>query len=261
MAQFVGAQRVKGLVDRFGTAIAPSIPPNMATDGKEEMYEEEHVHRVYQEIAHHFSSTRYKAWPIVERFLTELAPGSVGLDIGCGNGKYLPVNPNIFIIASDRSEALIKIASKHQPHSTVIADNLSLPHPNGRFDFAISIAVVHHLSTRERRVKAVEAILDTLKPPQDSFEGGKALIYVWALEQKNSRRGWDAGDEQDVMVPWVRRGKGSDKSAESTQTFLRYYHLYRSNELEDDICAAGGRVLNHGYEKDNWWAIATPLPR
>lgn len=42
-------------------------------------------------------------WPIVERFLLGLPDGSVGLDIGCGNGKYLTVNPKILIIASDRS--------------------------------------------------------------------------------------------------------------------------------------------------------------
>lgn len=41
-------------------------------------------------------------WPIVERFLKELPSGSVGLDVGCGNGKYLAVNPHIFIVASDR---------------------------------------------------------------------------------------------------------------------------------------------------------------
>ena len=65
-------------------------------------YEEEHVHQVYEQIASHFSSTRYKPWPIVERFLKELSPGSVGLDVGCGNGKYLTVNQDVFIIASDR---------------------------------------------------------------------------------------------------------------------------------------------------------------
>ncbi|KAK2787434.1 tRNA methyltransferase, has a role in tRNA modification [Emmonsiellopsis sp. PD_33] len=222
-----------------------------------ERYEELHVHSVYQEIAHHFSSTRYKPWPIVERFLKELPPGSIGLDIGCGNGKYLPVNPNVFIIASDRSEALARIASQHNPHSAIVADNLNLPHPVRHFDFAISIAVVHHLSTPERRVKAVESILQTLKPPCGNQEGGKALIYVWALEQKNSRRGWDAGDDQDVMVPWVRKGKSSDNSEEETKTFHRYYHLYESQELERDIVAAGGQVLDHGYEKDNWWAIAS----
>lgn len=41
-------------------------------------------------------------WPIVEGFLRDLPDGAVGLDIGCGNGKYLKVNPNIFVAASDR---------------------------------------------------------------------------------------------------------------------------------------------------------------
>lgn len=65
-------------------------------------YEERNVHEVYQQIAGHFSSTRYKPWPIVERFLQNLPPGAIGLDVGCGNGKYLPVNKSVFIIASDR---------------------------------------------------------------------------------------------------------------------------------------------------------------
>ena len=218
-------------------------------------YEETHVHRVYEEIASHFSSTRYKPWPIVERFLKGLAPGSIGLDIGCGNGKYLAVNPDIFIVASDRSANLVKIASQHQPHSCLVADNLNLPHPLGFFDFAISIAVVHHLSTPQRRIQAVAAILDLLRRPTEAETEVRALIYVWALEQKNSRRGWDEGDDQDVMVPWVMK-----QGPEAGKTFNRYYHLYRQGELEHDIIEAGGVVLEAGYEKDNWWAIAAPRP-
>lgn len=38
----------------------------------------------------------------MEQFLKQLQPGSVGLDVGCGNGKYLTVNKDVFIIASDR---------------------------------------------------------------------------------------------------------------------------------------------------------------
>ena len=216
-----------------------------------EKYEEQHVHEVYQQIASHFSSTRYKPWPIVETFLQSLSPGSVGLDVGCGNGKYLTVNRDVFIIGSDRSSNLVKIAAEHEPHSAVVADTLALPHQTGRFDFAISIAVIHHLSTLERRREAIKAILECLK------DGGKALIYVWALEQKTSRRGWDEGHEQDVMVPWVMKtGKKNPNEDGSTEkTFQRYYHLYRSGELEEDIVGVGSEVFESGYEKDNWWAI------
>lgn len=147
---------------------------------------------------------------------------------------------------------------RHQPHSTIVADILNLPHPHSFFDFAISIAVVHHLSTPARRVQAISEILKTLKPATDQGPGGKALIYVWALEQKTSRRGWDKGDQQDVMVPWVmKRNSTETGSNEQAKTFHRYYHLYEAEELERDICSAGGHVLDSGYEKDNWWAIAT----
>jgi tRNA (uracil-5-)-methyltransferase TRM9 len=120
----------------------------------------------------------------------------------------------------------------------------------------------------------VKAILEILRPSSGSQEGGKALIYVWALEQKDSRRGWDEGHEQDVMVPWVlkqkkekkvkqRRGEKphsgeQEQEQEGDKTFLRYYHLYKKGELEQDIGEAGGVVLESGYEKDNWWAITTP---
>lgn len=43
-----------------------------------------------------------QAWPIVERFLQELPAGSVGLDVGCGNGKNMLVNKDVFIVGSDR---------------------------------------------------------------------------------------------------------------------------------------------------------------
>lgn len=191
----------------------------------------------------------------------------------------------------------MNIAKQHEPHDVVVADNLSLPHPPHTFDFAISIAVVHHLSTPARRVEAVKCILDLLRPSLQGVSGsaGRALIYVWALEQKSSRRGWDEGGEQDVMVPWVMTAKkekvpkkkkqkrrGGENTAanddegekendmqseekldtpevkpEGDKTFLRYYHLYRKGELEGDIEQAGGRVLESGYEKDNWWAIAS----
>lgn len=163
-------------------------------------------------------------------------------------------------MGSDRSTNLVRIAKQHQSHDAVVADILNLPHPKATFDFAISIAVIHHLSTRERRVEAIRSILELLK------RDGKALLYVWALEQASSRRGWDEGDEQDVMVPWVTRSKSSTKtdsevisssSDQAEKTFQRYYHLYRKGELEEDAENAEGKALESGYEKDNWWAIVT----
>ncbi|KAK3062703.1 hypothetical protein LTS18_003532, partial [Coniosporium uncinatum] len=87
---------------------------------------------------------------------------------------------------------------------------------------------------------------------------------------KGSRRGWDEGCEQDVLVPWVMKGQQKSSSSgpenadgtridkERSRTFQRYYHLYRKGELERDVEQASGVVVEAGYEKDNWWAIVAP---
>jgi tRNA (uracil-5-)-methyltransferase TRM9 len=194
----------------------------------------------------------------VEEFLKQRQRGTVGIDVGCGNGKYLGVNKEIFILGSDRSDGLIGCAREFG-HEVMVADGLSLPHPEGRFDFAISIAVIHHFSTPERRTQAIRHILSKLKP------GGEALIYVWALEQESSRRGYKEGDPQDVLVPWVLqkkkpKKKGEDEEEESKEkeennTKYRYYHLYKQGELEQNAQSAGGLITRHGYERDNWYTV------
>ena len=103
-------------------------------DSKPAEYEEQHVHAVYDQIASHFSSTRYKVrrpsrdpylasyplryqpWPIIANFLASLPTGWVGLDSGTGNGKYLHLPADrpgsILTIGMDRSWNLLQIA-KH----------------------------------------------------------------------------------------------------------------------------------------------------
>ncbi|PHH67640.1 hypothetical protein CDD82_1249 [Ophiocordyceps australis] len=219
----------------------------------QEAYEDTHVHAVYEAIAPHFSSTRHKPWPLVTSFLLSQQPGSIGLDIGCGNGKYHNVNPSLHLLASDRSASLARLACAHQHQhraDVAVADLLSLPYRASAVDFVISIAVVHHLSTRARRRDAIAALLACLRPSPQA----RALIYVWALEQASSRRGWDNGSPQDALVPWVMRAQGAPQA-----TYQRYYHLYRQGELDDDVRAAGGTIIDSGYERDNWWVVCSRL--
>ncbi|KAI1397800.1 S-adenosyl-L-methionine-dependent methyltransferase [Hypoxylon fuscum] len=275
-------------VSSASSASRPSAAMGMDTGigAAAESYEQQHVHSVYESIASHFSATRYKPWPVVASFLESLPPGSVGLDVGCGNGKYLDVNRDIVILGSDRSANLVRLArdlkvvgsaaesrGKSSAGAEVVgvADGLELPFGGSRrVDFAICIAVLHHLSTRERRIEGVKALLDCVVPG-----AGKVLVYVWALEQGSSRRGWDEGTaDQDQLVPWVLRqnkkklkkeasreednGRSPDDKDTGDTTYQRYYHLYRKGELEEDAVAAGGEILDSGYDKDNWWAIASP---
>lgn len=224
-------------------------PPD--EDQPPQAYEEQHVHSVYKAIAPHFSATRHKPWPRVAAFLQEQLPGSVGLDVGCGNGKYLPVNPAVYMLGSDYSAALVGLARSEGRGEAIVADGLALPHRESSVDFAISIAVIHHLSTRERRREGIRALLDCVR----GQGAGRVLVYVWALEQASSRRGWDEGSAQDRMVPWVMRARKGEEVPD--RTFQRYYHLYRKGELEEDAVAVGGTVVECGYERDNWWVVCS----
>ncbi|KAL8267397.1 hypothetical protein R6Q59_004741 [Mikania micrantha] len=140
--------------------------------------EKKYVHRVYDAIAPHFSATRFAKWPKVSAFLNTLPSGSVILDAGCGNGKYLGLNPNCFFIGCDISAPLIQICSD-RGHEVLVADAVNLPYRSGYGDAAISIAVLHHLSTEHRRKKAIDELVRVVK------KGGHVLITVWAVEQED----------------------------------------------------------------------------
>ncbi|CAM1504199.1 Fc.00g017900.m01.CDS01 [Cosmosporella sp. VM-42] len=242
------ATPVAALSDSARSAASASSSGHVpASSSSPETYEATHVHAVYEAIAPHFSSTRHKPWPFVSTFLNGLRPGSVGLDVGCGNGKYLPVNPALHIFGSDYSAALVRLAKTERGGDVAVADGMALPYRAASFDFVISVAVIHHLSTQERRREAILRLLECVIPVE-----GRVLVFVWALEQGSSRRGWDEGSEQDTLVPWVMRTKGA-----ADETFQRYYHLYKKGELEEDVEAVGGAVLESGYERDNWWVICS----
>ncbi|XP_061365342.1 tRNA (carboxymethyluridine(34)-5-O)-methyltransferase-like [Gastrolobium bilobum] len=140
--------------------------------------EKKFVHHVYDAIAPHFSSTRFAKWPKVATFLSSLPSGSLVLDAGCGNGKYLGLNHDCFFTGCDISPSLIKICSD-RGHEVLVADAVNLPYRTGFGDAAISIAVLHHLSTENRRRKAIEELVRVVK------KGGLVLITVWAVEQED----------------------------------------------------------------------------
>ncbi len=110
------------------------------------------MYDIYDRIAEHFSHTRYKAWPKIEKFLQELEPGSMVFDVGCGNGKYMGVNNRLFMVGTDRSKGLLDTArEKDGNYQLFAADSLKLPVKSDIFDCFISIAVIHHFSNDKLR--------------------------------------------------------------------------------------------------------------
>ncbi|XP_068000927.1 alkylated DNA repair protein alkB homolog 8 isoform X2 [Melanerpes formicivorus] len=154
--------------------LQPSFPHNEMEASK---LEQEYVHKVYEEIATHFSSTRHSPWPQIVDFLRSLPKGSIVADVGCGNGKYLGINKDLYMVGCDRSKSLVDICGEKH-FQAFVCDALSVPIRSGSCDACISIAVIHHFSTAERRLATIRELVRLLRP------GGTALIYVWAMEQE-----------------------------------------------------------------------------
>lgn len=108
--------------------------------------ERENVHRVYDEIATHFSETRHSPWPQVEEFVGALGAAAVLADIGCGNGKYLRVDDALCKLGGDRSAALLNVC-RDRGLNVFQCDCLYVPLRDACVDGCISIAVIHHLAS------------------------------------------------------------------------------------------------------------------
>jgi SAM-dependent methyltransferase len=63
----------------------------------------------------------------------------------------------------------------------MVCDNLALPYRDDSFDAVLSVAVVHHFATTERRVNALRELARVLRI------GGRLLISVWAMEQRHRK--------------------------------------------------------------------------
>ncbi|XP_059483228.1 transcription factor HIVEP3 [Neocloeon triangulifer] len=170
-------------------------------EGRSVALETAYVHEVYDQISTHCpsysaegseGSNGARIWPRVRQFLQDLEPGSLVCDVGCGSGKYLHINPDVFKIGVDRCARLTELA-REKDHEVMVCDNLALPFKDDCFDAILSVAVVHHFATTERRVNALRELARVLRI------GGRMLISVWAMEQRHRKF-----ESQDVLVPWHR---------------------------------------------------------
>ncbi|KAG6865022.1 hypothetical protein C0991_005568 [Blastosporella zonata] len=278
--------------------MAPKTLEPAVVDEDPQSYENKNVHAIYDEIASHFSSTRYKPWPVISTFMSSISTGWVGLDAGTGNGKYLPLPldrpTDILTIGLDRSINLLQIArtagEAQRTREVVWGDVLGHGWRPAIFDYAISIATIHHLATHERRIKAVQRLIESV-----SSQHGRILIYVWAIEQDElSKRKVVAdsdaesdGRGKDVVVPWVLSPqKGAREDSAERQVFNRYYHMFAKGELSGLVydaakdlgldvgpsrnadplssCRQGIEIVQDGWERSNYyvelkrWEIPDP---
>lgn len=223
--------RPKPMTPKLATAISPQNDT-----------EANYVQTTYNSIATHFSQTRHSQWPKIQSFIAKLPSFALVHDAGSGNGKN---GCGYFCVSSDSSINLLTCLN-NRTHNQILPLNTTFsPRFNDpicasihnlpfrpMFDAALCIAVLHHLSSHQRRIESLRSLANSL------VSGGRLLVLVWALEQTRKF------DSQDVLVPWTC----------GDVVHQRYYHLFKSGELEAVVVEAGGmRILDSGYDRDNWW--------
>lgn len=129
-----------------------------------------------------------------------LPEGSVGLDAGCGSGRWsVLVAPRVgHLHALDASAAALAVARHNLQglsnvtfHESSVGD---IPLPDASLDFAFSLGVLHHVPDTEA---AVRAITSKLKP------GAPFLLYLYyAFDNRPTwyRRLWSMTDSLRVIL-------------------------------------------------------------
>lgn len=211
--------------ERKSSASSSSMPANDRIAAK---LEKEHVLQVYDQIAGHFSVTRHKPWPQVLEFVCSLPLGSMLLDVGCGNGKYMGHNKQVFQVGCDTSFELMKICNA-RGFEVLTCNCLKLPYRDSLFDAAVCIAVIHHLATEERRFAAIAEIVRVLSIR------GRGLIYVWAMEQQRGKK----------KSTYLKQNKTNRTDTQQEESLLNGDEKFRVREQSMER-----RVICEGHYRD-----------
>lgn len=171
-------------------------------------------------------------------------------------------------------------------HQVLNCNCLQIPLRSNCVDLCISIAVLHHLATNDRRLRALIEINRVL-----AIEG-QALVYVWAKEQcrnqnlstylkqsKTNKQNLNSTKEMtkefcvesigvnlpvhtnrsnfvhnDLLVPWKLNQKKEQENKQ--QTHLRYYHVFEETELKF-LCEQipNCKIIDYYYDQGNWCII------
>jgi ubiquinone/menaquinone biosynthesis C-methylase UbiE len=207
------------------------------------------VRRTYDRIATHFATTREYPWPEVESFLED-REGSVGLDVGCGNGRHaeLLADRTDTVVALDVSRSVLETArSRARDRAFDVAlvqgDAVALPIATDGVDLAVSIATIHHLPSRSGRRDSLAELARVLSPD------GTALVSAWSTAHDRFDASADDETGFDTDLEWT---------LPDGETIDRYYHIYAPAEFEADLEAGGLAIESSFVSSGNCYAVVRP---
>lgn len=210
-------------------------------------------HQFYQTFARDFAETRQRLQPGVLKILAKLSPNIRILDIGCGNGELAhELAQREFqcsYLGVDFSPKLVQRATEKIPASfsgtfyalDITTDEWRETLPRVQFDIIFAFATLHHIPSRELRVKVLEKIRFRIKPT------GKFYLSNWQFlnspRLKKRVQPWDEigldeeeVDENDYLLDWRRGGRG-----------VRYVHHFTPQELQSLARISGFQILDEFY--------------
>lgn len=204
--------------------------------------EQTNVLDVYNKIAFHFDQTRHTIWKKVGEFIDSAPPSSMIADIGCGNGKNMLTRKDCTFVGCDNCPKFVDIC-KSKNLDVVLGDATNIPFRDNMFDCVLSIAVIHHLVTNSRRLKAIQELVRICK------NGGRILIYVWSIDA-NIKSDRIKNVDDGKLIQWRHKNTIYD----------RFYHMFEKGELQDLIDKINGvEIIDTSHVCGNWVCVVRKI--
>ena len=179
-------------------------------------------------------------------FATQIPSYSTILDVGCGNARLYQFlqDKTINYTGIDDSKELIDLCRQKYPKANFINNNALDISYNNQFDYAFSIAVLHHIPSTDLQIKFLKNIFNSLKT------NGKLFLTVWNRYQNKYKKYFDKNNHvyslldfatiadlsvNDLLVPWRDTNNA------------RYVYAYTSEELKKQAEIAGFKNINVSY--------------
>lgn len=197
---------------------------------------------LYSNIINEFDKTRGYVWPCLKKFISSI-PNKNQLSLyeaGCGNGRnliYATSSGFKNVSGIDICPEFVKICNDKKLD---VARGNILDSLDKKYDIILSVAVIHHLDTEEKRILAIKNLLNGLK------QYGILFLTFWSYEVGDSivKKKLELGDN---FVPW--RSKRTKQILEN-----RYYHIYNQENLINMLNKLDVHYTIE-WEEQNWIVI------
>ncbi len=193
----------------------------------------------YDHMAREFSDSRARFWDELAFLAEEITSGENVVDIGCGNGRFLPLVTmrGADYTGIDYSEGLVAEAQRKFPlEHFVTGDATALPFPDNSFNIAYSFAVIHHIPSKELRKQFIAEAFRVVRPE------GKFIFTAWDI--------WSPQYISKILTSALSAmlGKSDLDWGDAILTFgkekhPRYVHACTMRELGTLLTECGFRII------------------